>query len=129
MEETDAKTSGMSGAINRLGRTLIGALHTRLELFGLELQEEMLRLVTLLAWTAAVIFFAVLAVLCFTIALVLVCPESARPYVLAGFGLLYATLTWRGIVIVKRQLRDRPPPWSGTVGELKKDAEWVQSRM
>jgi uncharacterized membrane protein YqjE len=129
MEQKDPNPSGIAGAIRRLSRTLVGAVQTRLELFALELQEEKHRLVTLLIWTAAVLFFAILAVICLNIAIVLACPEGARPYVLVGFGLVYGILSWRGVLALKRQWQDRPAPWSGTVGELKKDAEWIRSRI
>lgn len=129
MPESDSKATGLSGAFQRLSRTVVGAFHTRLELFGLELEEEKQRLVIVLIWAAAVIFFAILAVVSFTFAIVLACPEASRPYVLAGFGVLYGILTWRGALMLRRQLRERPSPWSGTVGELKKDMEWIRSRM
>jgi uncharacterized membrane protein YqjE len=128
MEGSEQPSTSWTGAVRSLGTTLLRLLHTRLELFAIELKEEKTRLVSLLVWTGAVLFFCIMTAVCSTAAAVLFCPPGARAYVLAGFCAGYAGMAlgfgWK----LRRELRQGSPPLASTVDELKKDVEWLRSK-
>jgi len=118
----------MFASLRRLGKTALGMLQNRLELFALELQEEKCWLVTVLLWSVAAIFCGVLAITVITLTIVVLSPENARPYVLIGLSVVYLVLAVITILRLKRQLKDRPPPFEGSISELKKDLGSLNSR-
>jgi uncharacterized membrane protein YqjE len=110
----------------RIGASILAAAQNRVELFGIEAREEKLRLAEAFLLAAIVFFFAQLGLLLLTLALAFLLREKAV-WVLAVGGLVYGAIAfWFGAVL-RRRLRNRPPPFSGTVAELKKDREWLNS--
>jgi uncharacterized membrane protein YqjE len=122
MDESNPKPPGLLTVLGRLKSTVFSTFQTRLELFAVELDEERRRSLQVLFWSAATLFFAMLALIMITIAVVWACPAHARPYVLAAFCLLYLGLAIGAALVLRRQLRDRPPAFSGSLDQLKKDA-------
>jgi uncharacterized membrane protein YqjE len=120
--------AGILGSLRRMGETVLSTIHNRIELFAAELQEEKCWLVSTLLWAAAAIFFGGLAIIFVVGTIVYLCPESARPWVLGGFCVLFLYLAVNAIVGLRRSLRDKAPPLNDTIGELKKDIEWIRSR-
>ncbi len=128
MDETPPPSFSYLGSLRRLAETALSTVQNRIELFALELEEEKCWLISTLLWAAASIFFCGLAVL-FVVATVLyIVPDGARPWVLVGFtaGFLYLAIS--ALAGLRRSLRDKPPPLSDSIGELKKDIEWIRSR-
>src|ERR1043165_7110387 len=119
---------GIPAALKRSVEIILRTLQNRAELFGLELEEEGRWVVSALIWTAAAIFFAVLAVTLFTITVVMLVPESYRGWTLGGFFVLYLFMAVSAFSGVKKHFKAKRPPLSDTVNELKKDLDWIQSR-
>ena len=92
---------------------MIVSARERLELLGLELQEEKLRFVQSLIWIAAAVFTAMLAITFASITIVFLFWETARLAVLIGLTTFYAiAFGWvlcPGGVIRGRESRGR---WS-----------------
>lgn len=128
MAESSPRPPGLLSVLGRIGSTLLAAVQTRLELVAVELEEEQQRFLRLLLWAGAALFFALLAVILITLAVVLACPPSVRLYVLAGFCLLYLGLAVAAACSVRGQIRNRPRPFAGSLDQLKKDADCVRSR-
>lgn len=123
-----ASEPGFLASLKGLGTNLLGTIQTRLELLSVELQEEKGRLVELLLWTAATAFLGVIAVMTVTITVVVLAGDTLRPYVLVGFSLLYGLGAWGAARTLIHRLRHRPRPFASTLGELKKDRQWLTSR-
>jgi uncharacterized membrane protein YqjE len=130
MEEREpaASVGGHSGPLRRLLDTALSSLHNRIDLFVLELQEEKQWLLGTLLWAGASIFFCGLAIIFVAVAIVWVVPESAQPWVLAGFSVVFLALAVSAVSGLRRVLREKPPTFGDTVSELKKDIEWIRSR-
>ena len=125
--QSEAPAGGLLTHIRRLAVTLLSTLQNRIELIGLELQEEKVWLIQTLLWVAAAVFFCGFACALVTLTLVWLCPPPARPYVLIILCLVYiglATAACRGL---RRQLLEKPPVLNDTVAELKKDIQWLRS--
>jgi uncharacterized membrane protein YqjE len=116
------------GSLRRIAETLLGTLQNRIELFAVELQEEKTWLIATLLWAAACVFFCGLAIVFTVGAIVYLVPEPARGWVLIGVSLLFIALAVRTVVGLRRSLQEKPPPLADTVGEPKKDLNWIQSQ-
>jgi len=128
MPETEHSSPGILASARRLADTFLSTVQNRVELFALELQEEKSWLVSTLLWAAAMIFFGGLAIIFTVGTIVLFAPENVRPWVLGVFAAVFLYLGINAFVGLRRSLRDKSPPLSDTVGELKKDIEWIRSR-
>jgi uncharacterized membrane protein YqjE len=128
MPETEQPSPGILASVRRLADTFLSTVQNRVELFALELQEEKCWLVSTLLWAAAMIFFGGLAIIFTVGTIVFLAPENVRPWVLGVFSAVFLYLGINAFVGLRRSLRDKPPPLSDTVGELKKDIEWIRSQ-
>jgi len=128
MEPSGGNGGSLFGSLRRLGDSLLGLLHARLELATVELQEEKLRLVELLLRVAAVAVLALLALMTGTALLVVLFWERHPVLALAAITAVYGTAAlflWFG---VKRRLDAAPPPFSETLAEFKKDADCLRGK-
>jgi uncharacterized membrane protein YqjE len=133
MDETSTPPqSGSSfsllGWFRRLAETLVGTLHNRIELFAVELQEEKAWLISTLLWAAAAVFFCGLTILFIVGTIVWLTPEPARGWILGGFAVIFVFVAVQSVKGLRRSLRDKPRPLAETLGELKKDLEWIRSQ-
>lgn len=128
MAEADSPPSGVFSTLRRLADTTLSTMQNRVELFALELQEEKSWLISTLLWAAAMIFFCGLAIILVVATLVYISPEAWRPWILLGVAVAFTWLAINSIAGFRRSLRDKRPPLSETMGELKKDIEWIRSR-
>jgi len=109
----------------RIGRTGLGLLQNRGELFFLELQEEKGRALGLLIGAMGLFFAAMMAVLLITATIIFLVPEQTRVYAAGGFALFYLLgATW-AFFSIKSQLKRTP--FAQTLSELKKDRTWLES--
>src|SRR5215468_8669720 len=90
MGEDPPPQAGIFDSARKLGRTGVGVLRNRLELFSVELEEQKVRLVRLLILAGAAIFLANTALLTFSAMLVFLAGEGARVGVLITLSVLYA---------------------------------------
>ena len=58
-----APDTGLFASLRRMLATLLGLIHTRLELVGVEIEEQIAHATSVLLWSIAAIFFASLTVL------------------------------------------------------------------
>lgn len=83
---------GFLDALRQLSAELLRTVHDRLQLLGVELQEQKHRLLQILLLAAVGSMCAMLAVLFLGFALVWVVPVEHRAAVLAGLGVLFLGL-------------------------------------
>ena len=122
------QSGGLFGSVRRMADTCLSSVHNRVELFGLELQEEKLRLVRLLLWSVAALFASFLAITVITIAVVMNFPEENRRVVVSVFGVVYAILATVLGLKLRSEIKNAPPPLADTTAELKKDLDALRSR-
>jgi uncharacterized membrane protein YqjE len=128
VEETPPASARVLSVLRRMAETLLSTAQNRVELLSVELQEEKYWLVSTLLSGAAAVFFGGLAIIFGVATIVYIVPDGARPWVLGAFSVLFLFLTIQATMALRRSLRDKPPPLSDTVGELKKDIEWMRSQ-
>lgn len=119
---------GVRGTLRRLGETILTTLRNRIEIFGVELQEEKAWMLSTLIWAAAAIFLGGITVVLAIISIVWLTPEAARPWVLIGLTILFGFLSANAIASLRRQISAKPVPFEATTTELKKDIQWIRSQ-
>lgn len=122
-DEGGARPRGLFESLKGLLATLTGLAHTRLELLGTELEEQVARLATLLVWSIVALFLMFTAVILSAVAIIVVFWDSNRVLVAAGLAGTVAVLAMGAWLYVLAQLKARPRMFQSTLEELGKDRE------
>ena len=117
---------GLVQSVQALLATALGLARTRLDLFSVELQEVLARLVLLVIGAVAAILLGALAVGFGAVALVLAAPDEQRAWVCAGLALAFLA----GAVYVAMQVRReaRARPFVASLAELERDLQALKPR-
>lgn len=114
-------------SLRQLGLTALAMAHTRVALAGVELEEELQRLIGLLLSLLGLLVFGLVGVLMVTLMVVLAVDSAQRVAVLAFFAAVYLVLAgwfwWR----VQRTLATRPPFLQATLAEMAHDRDALQA--
>lgn len=106
----------------------LGLFCTRLALAGVELQEELQRLVQLMVYGAGVLVFAIATILALGATIVFAVEPEYRLWSLIGLTVGYAAIAglfyWR----IRCWLTERPPFLEATLAELAKDLDVLNLR-
>jgi len=114
------------GSLKTLGDALLAGVQDRLELLGVELQEEKFRLIQIFVWISAAVFAGVMAITFVSLTLVYLFWDSARLFVLGGLAALY-TAAFVGVVLAfRRYLARQPRPFAATLQEIKIDRSCIR---
>ncbi|MCU6432412.1 phage holin family protein [Undibacterium sp. Jales W-56] len=109
-------------SVARLAATLIGILHTRLELMSVEVEEELTRFSAYLLWSLVALFCAGVAVLLLILLLIAAFWDSYRMVVLLS---LLAVFSGAAIGLgwwLRHNMLTKPRLLANTLAELRKDA-------
>lgn len=110
-----------SGRAGRILQAVAGLLSSHLRLFGLELQDEVERAITLLLLAAAGAIFASMFLILLTLLLVLVFWEEHRVAVAATLTLLYGGLALGCLLALRHKVHHAALPFALTTEELSRD--------
>ena len=121
--------TGIVQSLRNLAATLVALLRTRFDLLVTELEEERIRLLQLLFWAAAALFFFGVGILLLTILLVAVFWDSSHRitaivvlacvFLAAGFGVAIG---------VRNRMHARPRLFSASLDELARDKDQLTHR-
>lgn len=100
----------------------VGAVHSRIELVVVELQEERDRAVNILVWSGVLLFLIFMAIVAFTFCVIVALWQYAV-WVGLGFGVFYLLGATVAATIVRKRLK--APLFSETISQLRKDREWL----
>lgn len=118
--ENDASTGATS---KRLGAAMLGLLHSHIELFGIELQEQKGRTLKLLLFAGMALVFALLLLSALSGLLLVLVWDSYRLAGIIGLCVFYCLATLYCAVRLKAAVFDESSPFSSTLEELAKDRE------
>lgn len=120
----------MNSLFDSLRRLLAGVVaiaQTRLELVTTELAAEIQRAVGLLLWAAIAMFFGGISVLMIAVTIVVATPERWRWLSAALVAAAFVATAVGAALVVRRQIRDRPPFLAASLGELRRDREALEA--
>lgn len=125
--QSASASSGFIGSLRALADGLLASAQERLELFGVELQEEKFRLIQIIVWISAAIFAGGMAITFASITLVYLFWESARLAVLGTLTLFYSGALVAVIVAFRRYLARQPRPFAASLQEIKNDRACIRT--
>lgn len=111
----------MSESLSRLFSSVSGLLATRFQLLGIELQEELERIIQLFLLVAAAAVFACMFLLMATVLLLIVFWDDYRVVVTLGLLLVYGVLAALCLFSLRRRLQQGHTPFATVAGEFVKD--------
>ena len=120
-ENGDQTAHGLFNSLRTMAGTLLAVVQTRAELLSTELEEERIRLTSILAWGFVMLFCAGLGIVFATLLFVIALWDDHRLLAVgipAAAFLLAAFAAWR-IALGKAQAK--PRPFSASLAELSKD--------
>jgi uncharacterized membrane protein YqjE len=119
---------GLFDSVKALAATLLAVVHTRLELFSVDLEEEWVHVRSILTWSLAAMFCAGIGVVLATLFLVFALWDT-HPLLALGIPavlfLLVAALAWR---VAAAKVRAKPRPFAASLSELARDREHLTTR-
>ena len=118
---SDPAHSGLRGSLRRLGTTVLGILQTRLALVGIELEEALQGFLAIMAAALAMLLFATLGLLVFTMLIVVAFWDTHRLLALAMLSFVYLALATYFGLRLRRALAARTPLLQASLAELEKD--------
>ena len=119
---------GVLAAVRRLSASIIGIIHTRLELLSTEIEEESLRVRRLFNYWLLSVFFLGIGALLLTGFVIVLFWDDYRLVALGVGAFIYLVL---GAVIgwfVRGGWRSKPKIFSASLEELRKDARRLTPR-
>lgn len=126
--EAAPHTEGLYVSLRRLGATTIAIAHTRLELFSTEVQEEMVRAVSMLLWGFFALFFASMGIAFGAFAIVVGLWETHRLGAAVSLTVLFLVLAAGAVLAIRRIVRARPRLFAASLAELAKDHEQLSGQ-
>jgi uncharacterized membrane protein YqjE len=127
MTEPGSNPPGLPGLFRKVVLTGVAALRNRGELFLVEFEEEKVRVIELLIWTAIAGFLGMMFLVVLTGTVIFLFPVGWRIYAAMGFCLLYLAAAIFAVLNLRALWRSTPPAFSETLAEVKKDTEWLDS--
>jgi len=127
-EESQAATGGLFESLRTLSVSLVGIVHTRLELLSTDIAEEREHLITLLLLVQLALFFLGVGILLLALMIVVAFWESHRLLVLGGLTGLFLLASAGSAWLAVHKTRTRPRLFAASLAELSKDRQHLTSR-
>ncbi len=125
VEERSSRRPGLGlfDSAKSLLATLVGIVHTRLELLSTELQEEVGRVALMLLWGAVAMFFVFLAIASLGLLILIAFWDDHRLLVAALLAASFLILSLVAGFAARKQIAAKPRPFDASLNELAKDRE------
>ncbi|CAI8826307.1 MULTISPECIES: phage holin family protein [Pseudomonas] len=115
--------AGAGPSSKRLGAAVLGLLHGHVELFGIELQEQKARTLSLLLLAGLALVFALLLLTALSGLVLVMLWDSYRLAGIVGLCVFYGLAALFCGLRLKAAMFDESSPFSSTLEELAKDRE------
>lgn len=112
-----------TSSIRRLGAAFLGLLHNHVELFGIELQEQKARTVSILLFAGLSLVFALLLLIALSALVLILLWDSYRMAGIIGLCVAYLLAALFCALRLKSAIFDESSPFESTLEELANDRE------
>lgn len=126
MDESPHKSGGLLNSLHRIGDSLLGLAQSRIELFAVELREEKLRDLNLLAWLVVALALVVAGLLIGLGALAVYLWDIAGHFGVAGLALATVASGAGMLWGIRRRIQHGPIPFAETIDGFRKDRECLR---
>lgn len=120
------RSPGVVQAAKRMFATLIAIVHTRLELFTTEIEEEIQRAASIVLWGLVALFCGALTVLMIALTVLIIFWDANRvlaaSLITGTFLVLTGVFAWLAVA----RLRAKPRFMAASIEELKRDRESLE---
>lgn len=113
-------------SIARFGASLMEAMHTRLELASVEIEEEFGRYTRYLLLSLFGLFFSIVTILLLILLVLIAFWEHHREVALLGLILFFAVTSLGIFVYIKTALKNKPRLLAASLNELQHDIETLR---
>ena len=120
---SSAQSSASGSTSRRLGAAVLGLLHSHVELFGIELQEQKARTVSLLLFAGLALVFGLLLLIGLSALVLILVWDSYRLAGIIGLCVFYTLAAIYCGLRLKAAVFDESSPFNATLEELAKDRE------
>lgn len=110
-------------SLRELASTAVSLIHTRISLAGLELEEEIQRLLRAAALSLVALIFCFIGLVVGTFAIVAAVDPDHRLVTMIVITIVYLAIGAVAFIKVKGLFASRPPIFGATFAELEKDKE------
>lgn len=126
--EPHAASEGLFDSLRKLSVSLVGIVHTRLELLSNDIAEEREHLITLLVLGQLALFFLGVGVVLLALLVVVAFWETHRLLALAGVTGLFLLASAGAAWLALHKVRTRPRLFEASLAELSKDRQHLTSK-
>lgn len=119
---------GLFESLRGLIATAIGLVQTRLELLATEIEEERLRLLSILIYGAAAFLLFAAGLVMLAVFVVVMFWDSYRLLVTGGLASLFLAAGIGAWLLVLRRIREGSRLFSGSIAELAQDRQALHAR-
>jgi uncharacterized membrane protein YqjE len=129
LDEERPTAAGLIQSLSRFSGTLLGVVHTRLELLRTELQEEVHHVANLAIWGFVAAFAGLLALFLGALAVIFVFWDTYRIAASVAMLSLFLAIAIGAALVLRHKMRTKPPMLDATLAELAKDRDQLKARM
>jgi uncharacterized membrane protein YqjE len=127
-EDEPVTSPGIIDSLKRMFATMVELLHTRVELFTTELEEEMHRVAVLLLWAVVAIFFGGLFVLMLSLTIVIAFWDGYRLLAAGLMTLVFFAVVLTAVLTLRAKIRSHPRLLAESLQELRRDRDALGAR-
>lgn len=131
MDDSDAPvatTGGLFDSLRGLIATLVAMAHTRVELFGTEIEEELRRVVALVVGAMAVLVLSGLAMAFTAFAVIAACWDTHRIAAASSVAIGFIAAAILSYLVVRARTRRRSRLLSSTLDQFERDLQQLGRR-
>ena len=121
--ESGSSATGPSSSSRRLGAAFLGLLHSHVELFGIELQEQKSRTLSLFLFAGLALVFALLLLVGLSALVLILLWDTYRLAGIIGLCVFYSLAALLCALRLKAAIFDESSPFNATLEELANDRE------
>jgi uncharacterized membrane protein YqjE len=126
-ESGDApRPPGVLQAVKRMLATLVALVHTRLELFTTEIEEEIQRAASILLWGLVALFFGSLSVMFIAVTVLIIFWDDNRILAASLITATFLVLTVVFALLARARLHSKGRFMEASIEELKRDRESLE---
>ena len=122
-DEAPPRPAGLMDSAKRMLATIIALVHTRLELFTTEIEEEIQRAVGILLWGVIALFFGSLTVLMVAFLVIIIFWDDHRILAASLVTATFLLMTVVFAMLARARLRAKDRFMGASIDELRRDRE------